>query len=128
MTSVPSGVSQSRAAEPDPGRASPLIFVAIGMAVLGLAIGAAGYSAKERARRERVALAPIEVPAAVPVAQIAQHGYAGSDAPATIEPGALQRDAGADSANGARERPRTTTTTPPRRRPPSPPPPNGTEF
>jgi serine/threonine protein kinase len=69
MTSVPGTVRPTYAPQPPaPAQGGSLLaYSAIAMVVLGVAIGAAGYVVKERARRERAELAPIEMPSAVPL-------------------------------------------------------------
>ncbi|MBL8682120.1 MAG: protein kinase [Myxococcales bacterium] len=98
---------------------SPLVYVAIGMVVIGVAFGAASVVARSRARRERLELAPIEVPPAIAI--LPAVGSDATDAPAPPTDAALQAatpDAGAGPA-------RTPT---PRRRRSRARPPEGVEF
>ncbi len=100
---------------------NPLVFVAVGMVVIGLAFGAASVAVRARARGERVELAPIEVPNAIAVLPTA-----GSDRPA-------MQDAGASSPSNEQPpiadsgTPAARTTVPPRRRR-RPTPSEGVEF
>lgn len=91
MTSVPGTVrpTQLPVAPRDDGR--PLLaYAALAMVVLGVAIGAAGYAVKQRNRRERAELAPIEVPVAVPVLPTRTGAFATTEAPIVPSQGAAQ--------------------------------------
>jgi serine/threonine protein kinase len=80
LTSLPGAVQTASPAIAREPR-SPLVYLAVGMTLLGLAFGVAGVAARDRARRERAALASIDMPAAVPVLPTRSGLYARTDAP-----------------------------------------------
>ncbi len=130
MTSVPGTVRPTYAPQPPaPAQGGSLLaYSALAMVVLGVAIGAAGYAVKERARRERAELAPIEMPSAVPLLAPASVARAreplvplpipGATTATTAQPPVNVQGADASVASPAAPRPR-------RARPSSP---QGTEF